>query len=158
MIKKINLIKRQAISIDEFRSWLYQLVQDKKGALPDLDDWKMIKEQLDKVGTKRTGDFGDDGSGYCIMQNDDEEYMDFEPYNVQFTFDLFDKLCAEAEMAYATDEFDHEVRDGLYNHFQHEYLETWHGDEHGMKNYNKEYDNGQTKTEPNRESDPDYDF
>lgn len=147
-------MKQSSISIDDFRIWINELIQDKKGALPDLNDWKLIKEQLDKVGTRSI----DDGSGYSILPNNDKEYMlDFEPYNVQFTFDLFDKLCKEAEIAYAIDQFDYEVRDGLYNHFHREYLQRWNGDEHNMKNYNKEYENGQTKTD-SRESELDYDF
>lgn len=131
---KINLIKRQTITIDEFRTWLYQMIQDKKGALPDLDDWKMIKEQLDKVGTRR---IDDDGSGYSILQSDDDEYacVEFEPYDMQFTLDLLDRLCIEAES-----------EDNQYAWHSHDYLRTWKEDEHAMKNY-KEYNDGKTKTE-----------
>lgn len=47
---KINLANRTGITIDEFKTWLNNLIIDKKGALPDLADWKDIKEMLDKVG------------------------------------------------------------------------------------------------------------
>lgn len=137
--KRINLIKRSTVTIDEFRTWLYQLIQDKKGALPDLNDWKVIKEQLDKVGTRR---IDDDGSGYSILKSDDNEYVfEFEPYDIQFTLDLFGELCTEARNVYD----DVYGRDGLHNQFYSEYLRTWHEDEHAMKNY-KEYDDGKTET------------
>lgn len=64
---KINLLnKRKGITIDEFKSWLNDLVTNKKGALPDLHDWKEIKEMLDKV---RVGSYDedDDRSGYVIL-------------------------------------------------------------------------------------------
>lgn len=143
MTKKINLIKRSS-TIEEFRTWLYQMIQDKKGALPDLDDWKIIKEQLDKVGTTNRR-IDNDGSGF---QSDDDEYtFDFEPYNFQFTLDLFDELCKEAINVYD----DVHDRDGLYNEFHDEYAHS-----RGVKY--KEYDNGQTETESSREDDPNYDF
>lgn len=37
------------ISIDEFRSFLTGLIIGKGGALPDLNDWKIIKKMLDRV-------------------------------------------------------------------------------------------------------------
>ena len=37
------------ITFNEFRLWLTGLIQGKKGALPDIDDWKEIKKQLDRV-------------------------------------------------------------------------------------------------------------
>lgn len=37
------------MTFSEFKKWLTQLVIDKKGALPDLNDWKVIKEKLDSV-------------------------------------------------------------------------------------------------------------
>jgi hypothetical protein len=132
----IDLTKRESISIDEFRNWLHKLIQDKKGAIPDLNDWKLIKEQLDKVG-KRTMD---DGSGYSILQSDDDEYAfacgGAEPYDMQFTIDLLDRLCDEAEQMYNV-----ENRDGLHNQFYDEYAHSRGGIKY------KEYDDGQTKTE-----------
>lgn len=109
-MKKINLLKRMPLSIDEFRAWLNQLIQDKKGALPDLNDWKLIKEQLDRVGSRR---MDDDGTGYSILRNDDMEY---EPYDFNYTVDLLDRLCDEAEMEYA---------DGLYNDVNYFLNKPW---------------------------------
>jgi hypothetical protein len=69
---KINLLKRKgkkAMTLDEFKAWLNKLIADKKGALPDLHDWKNIKENLDKVkigSIQHDLDF--DGSGYTIME------------------------------------------------------------------------------------------
>ncbi|MDE1830608.1 MAG: hypothetical protein KGI25_09825 [Thaumarchaeota archaeon] len=137
-MKKINLIKRQKITIDEFRSWLAQLIQDKKGALPDLDDWKLIKEQLDRVSANpQQRDMFDDGSGYCICQDDEDGQYAFacggEPYDMQFTIDLLDRLCAEAD-------------EELYRN-----IKTIEGEANNVlaanvREMNKEYDNGETKT------------
>ncbi len=117
MTKKINLSKDR-ITIDEFRTWLQQLIADKKGALPDLNDWKLIKEQLDKVASRPSDS---NGPGYSIL-DDDDEYdctgFDPEPYDFQFTIDLLSELCQEAEDMY------NEVygRDGLHNQFYDEYI------------------------------------
>ncbi len=43
------MINKETISFLEFRAWLTGLIVGKKGALPDLEDWKQIKEMLDKV-------------------------------------------------------------------------------------------------------------
>lgn len=40
---------KETITFDEFRAWLTGLIEGKRGALPDLDDWKKIKKMLDKV-------------------------------------------------------------------------------------------------------------
>lgn len=40
---------KETISFDEFRAWMTGLIVGKRGALPDLDDWKMIKKMMDKV-------------------------------------------------------------------------------------------------------------
>ncbi len=40
---------QEEISLAEFKAWLAGLIRGKRGALPDLDDWKAIKETLDKV-------------------------------------------------------------------------------------------------------------
>ncbi len=53
---RINLLKRKGITFDEFKAWVNQLIVDKKGALPDLNDWKEIKKMMDKV---RTGSYDD---------------------------------------------------------------------------------------------------
>lgn len=39
----------ETITIAEFKSWLAGLIQGKRGALPDMEDWKLIKQMLDKV-------------------------------------------------------------------------------------------------------------
>lgn len=139
---KINLIKRQTITIDEFRSWLHQLIQDKKGALPDLNDWKVIKNQLDKVDKRSTSD----ETGYSIIQNDDDEYPfacgGAEPYEMQLTLDLLDQLHIERESEYDPGAL---IRDGVFNDYYHEYLEN-------IKTTYKEYDDGETKTESCREA------
>ncbi len=40
---------QEEISLAEFKAWLAGLIRGKRGALPDLDDWKAIKETLDKI-------------------------------------------------------------------------------------------------------------
>jgi hypothetical protein len=40
---------QKEISLAEFKAWLAGLIRGKRGALPDLDDWKAIKETLDKI-------------------------------------------------------------------------------------------------------------
>lgn len=154
---KINLIKRQTLSIDEFRAWLTQLIQDKKGALPDLNDWKLIKEQLDKVGGSSHGLF-DDPSGYSILQNDDDEYAfacgGAEPYDFQYTLDLLDKLCIEADSEYDSNTLTH---DGVFNNYYDEYIKQikpteWEADDVlacAVREIYKEYEDGKTKTESN---------
>lgn len=82
---KINLLKHQGLSFEGFKSWLNQLIADKKGALPDLNDWKLIKEKLEKVTVSKTiwvdysninlnrlYDESDSGEGE--ETNDDHEY------------------------------------------------------------------------------------
>lgn len=148
---KINLIKRSTVTIDEFRSWLHQLIQDKKGALPDLDDWKLIKEHLDKVGKRVVQD---DTTGYSICQGEDD-YPEFEPYDMQFTLDLLDRLCIDTDIKYDTN-----YKDGLINEFYDEYVRDiktteWEVDEMlacTIRETHKEYENGETKTEYSRET------
>lgn len=41
--------EKETITFLEFKAWLTGLVIGKKGALPDLEDWKKIKKELDKV-------------------------------------------------------------------------------------------------------------
>lgn len=154
---RINLIKRQTLSIDEFRSWLNQLIQDKKGALPDLNDWKLIKEQLDKVG-KRT--IVDDGTGYSLF-NDDDGYAfacgGAEPFDMQYTLDLLDKLSIEEDFAYTSNVL---ARDGVFNDYYNEYVRDiktteWEANEllaSAVREIYKEYENGETKTESSSSS------
>ena len=81
---RINLLKRKkggAMTLDEFKTWLNKLIADKKGALPDLSDWKQIKENLDKVKTTVQDDY--DGSGYSILPHIDEE--DTLSYRYEYT-------------------------------------------------------------------------
>ena len=40
---------QETITFDEFRAWMTGLIQGKRGALPDIEDWKMIKKMMDKV-------------------------------------------------------------------------------------------------------------
>lgn len=37
------------ITFSEFEMWLQGLIEGKNGALPDFDDWKRIKEMMDRV-------------------------------------------------------------------------------------------------------------
>lgn len=143
---KINLIKRSTFTIDEFRAWLARLIQDKRGALPDLDDWKLIKEQLDKVG-KRT--IQEDETGYSICKNND----DCDPYHTTFTLDFFDKLCSSVELEYDTTT---EMSEGVINQFYDEHVRNtkpteWDATDmlaRAIRETYKEYENGETKTEP----------
>lgn len=41
--------EKETISLNEFKAWLVGLIRGKKGALPDLDDWKQIKAMIDKI-------------------------------------------------------------------------------------------------------------
>lgn len=43
------MINDETIDFKEFRAWLTGLIVGKRGALPDLDDWKQIKIMIDKV-------------------------------------------------------------------------------------------------------------
>lgn len=45
-------MNKETITFGEFRSWLTGLILGKRGALPDLDDWKEIKKMMDKVEEK----------------------------------------------------------------------------------------------------------
>ena len=40
---------RETITFAEFQMWLAGLIRGKQGAIPDLDDWKLIKMMIDKV-------------------------------------------------------------------------------------------------------------
>ena len=40
---------QEELSLAEFKAWLAGLIRGKRGALPDLEDWKAIKDTLDKV-------------------------------------------------------------------------------------------------------------
>lgn len=39
----------EEITFAEFKAWLAGLIRGKRGALPDLEDWKAIKKLMDKV-------------------------------------------------------------------------------------------------------------
>ena len=45
----MSLENQETITFSEFRAWLTGLIRGKNGVLPDLDDWKLIKEMMDKV-------------------------------------------------------------------------------------------------------------
>lgn len=45
----MNIETQETITFDEFRAWLAGLIRGKNGALPDLNDWKIIKQMIDKV-------------------------------------------------------------------------------------------------------------
>jgi len=46
------MIDKETISFQEFRAWLTGLIVGRRGALPDLDDWRQIKVMIDKVEEK----------------------------------------------------------------------------------------------------------
>ncbi len=47
MAKSIE--NKDDITFNEFRAWMTGLIRGKRGALPDLEDWKQIKIMMDKV-------------------------------------------------------------------------------------------------------------
>lgn len=77
-MKKINLLKHQGMSLDAFKKWLNQLIADKKGALPDLNDWKLIKENLDKVKISTADDDEFDGQGLALGEIDGSHWFESE--------------------------------------------------------------------------------
>lgn len=83
-MKKINLLNRKgkkAMTLAEFKTWLNNLVVSKKGALPDLTDWKNIKETLDKVRAEPIqNDL--DLSGYPIPVHDYDNTV--EPIEISY--------------------------------------------------------------------------
>ena len=53
-----NIEKCEEITFNEFRAWMTGLIRGKRGALPDLEDWKQIKIMMDKVEeSRKTVDF-----------------------------------------------------------------------------------------------------
>ena len=40
---------QDTLTVKEFKAWLVGMIRGKRGAIPDLDDWKQIKKMLDKV-------------------------------------------------------------------------------------------------------------
>lgn len=40
---------KEEITLNEFKAWLVGLIRGKNGKLPDFEDWKLIKEMLDKI-------------------------------------------------------------------------------------------------------------
>lgn len=42
-------MSKEKITVAEFKAWLEGLVFGKRGALPDLEDWKMIKQMVDRI-------------------------------------------------------------------------------------------------------------
>lgn len=44
---------KDEITLNEFKAWLVGLIRGKNGKLPDLEDWKLIKEMLDKVVSEK---------------------------------------------------------------------------------------------------------
>lgn len=45
---------QKEVTLNEFKAWLVGLIRGKNGKLPDLEDWKLIKEMLDKVVPEQT--------------------------------------------------------------------------------------------------------
>jgi len=44
-----NLENAEKITYNELRAWMTGLIRGKRGAIPDLEDWKQIKIMMDKV-------------------------------------------------------------------------------------------------------------
>ena len=45
----MNIENKEKITFSEFQAWLTGLIRGKNGAIPDLDDWRMIKTMMDRV-------------------------------------------------------------------------------------------------------------
>lgn len=45
---------QETITLNEFKAWLVGLIRGKNGALPDLDDWNVIKNMIDKIVPETT--------------------------------------------------------------------------------------------------------
>lgn len=43
------MLNKDHITFDEFKAWLNGLIMGKNGTLPDTEDWKVIKQMMDKV-------------------------------------------------------------------------------------------------------------
>lgn len=43
----------ETMTIREFKAWLTGLIVGKRGVLPDIEDWKQIKDKLDIVDTEK---------------------------------------------------------------------------------------------------------
>ena len=41
--------RRNTITFGEFKCWLRGLIEGKRGVIPDIEDWKRIKQMMDKV-------------------------------------------------------------------------------------------------------------
>lgn len=44
---------KETITFHEYQAWMTGLIVGKRGALPDLADWKMIKKMMDKVKAEK---------------------------------------------------------------------------------------------------------
>jgi hypothetical protein len=93
-VTRINLLKRKgkkAMTIDEFKTWLTDLIANKKGALPDLNDWKTIKEKLDsvKAGSGQYS-FDFDGSGMAVHVDLELDDMFFKTRDTVSDYTNFD--------------------------------------------------------------------
>ncbi len=44
-----NVELKEEISFDEFKAWMNGLVRGKGTVLPSIDDWRVIKQMMDKV-------------------------------------------------------------------------------------------------------------
>ena len=47
--RMMKIENRETITFYEFQMWLAGLIRGKQGAIPDLEDWRLIKKMLDKV-------------------------------------------------------------------------------------------------------------
>lgn len=43
------MLNQDSITFEQFKTWLTQLIVEKKGQVPDVNDWKQIKQMMDKV-------------------------------------------------------------------------------------------------------------
>lgn len=110
---RINLLKHQGLSFEAFKAWLNQLITDKKGALPDLNDWKLIKEKLDKVSVSKTVwvDYSNINLNRLYEENDSvdgEEATDDEEYTPwagldDVSGDDWVEIDDEMDLEYTTD-------------------------------------------------------
>lgn len=72
--------EKNTITIAEFKAWLMGLIRGKNGSLPDIEDWKVIKEMLDRVEENEKSI----PMPYIQMPNGPEVH-EYEPMKITFT-------------------------------------------------------------------------
>jgi hypothetical protein len=78
--------EKNTITIAEFKSWLMGLMCGKKGSLPDIEDWKVIKQMLDKVEENEKCVSMPHISMPYIQKHNGPEVSDGEPIKITYTY------------------------------------------------------------------------